>query len=495
MGAHRVPQTFRSGGLAAAVLLVCVALTACGGGGGGTGSVTGATTGSSTGGTAGAATGDTAGGGAATGTTAGGAAAGGTTPSGGTTGAPPVDPPVISSFGASPHAIAAGRSTTLNWNVANADSLKLMPGNIDVTGSSSRVITPVAGATYTLVAANAGGTRQATAGVSIYDWTELAAALDAFLPPGGALVGYSFILFDRQGVLYTRAGGNQTMDSVDAIASATKLASSAAILTLVDAGKLDLDRPVGDYFHLGTILWPLDKAAITTRMLLNHTSGLAGFQDSSQPTCINLETTTTLQKCAQNIADSALLNSPGSTYDYGGVDYQVAGYLATVISGKNWHQFFTDTVGTPLQLASFSYGDPAKVTNPRIAGGADSNAADYAKLLGMVQGGGALSNVRVLSQARADLLLDNQIAGLPVAYSPLNTSQYPGYSFGFFSSAASLYPGSPGPEFSDPGLLGTTPWIDMGLGYGAVILTNSNTQTGLNAWNAARPKVIQQLTR
>ncbi|HVT36230.1 MAG TPA: serine hydrolase domain-containing protein [Nevskiaceae bacterium] len=402
--------------------------------------------------------------------------------------------PVISAFSADASAINPGRSVTLSWNTSGAEQLLLMPGNIDVTGTTTHQLTPGASTIYTLLAHNAGGDTQAQLPVRLYDWSQLAATLDSFLAPGGALVGYSFLLFDRNGSLYARAGGNQDMGSVESIASATKLASAAAIMTLVDAGKLELDRPVGEYFRLGTIVWPLDKAGITTRMLLNHTSGLPGFQDRNQPTCINLESTTTLQKCAQDIAGAALLYPPGTTYDYGGADYQVAGYLATVISGKNWQQFFADAIGTPLNMSSFTYGDPAKITNPRIAGGADSDAADYAQLLAMVQGNGAVGGVRVLSAAAVAELQRNQIAGKPVAYSPLDPAQYPGYSYGLFASSASLYAGSPGPEFSDPGLLGTTPWIDAGLGYGAVMLTTSNTQTGLNLWNAVRPQIISQLT-
>jgi CubicO group peptidase (beta-lactamase class C family) len=302
-------------------------------------------------------------------------------------------------------------------------------------------------------------------------------------------------------VLYSRAGGNQSMSSVEPIASASKLPAVAAILTLVDQGKLDLDTPVATYFkNAGNpIRWPVDKAAITTRMLLSHTSGLPGLLDT-QPACMNQPAVTTLQQCAQDIADTALVSLPGVEFNYGGVDYQVAGYLATVLSGaSSWQAFFNSAIAAPLGgVSSFTWGDPSLVTNPRIAGGASSNVTDYATILAMVLNDGQSNGSQVLSAASITQLTTNQIQGLPSAYTPFSSAaapDYPGYTMSLFISAPVLYqPQSPGPEYSDPGLYGTTPWFDTGTGYGAVILIDQDNQTGLDMWNAVRPLILQQLT-
>ena len=85
-----------------------------------------------------------------------------------------------------------------------------------------------------------------------------------------------------------------------------------------------------------------------------------------------------------------------------------------------------------------------------------------------------------------------------MVYTPFSAAaapNYPGYGLSLFISAPSLYDAqSPGPEFSDPGLYGTTPWFDSGTGYGAVILIDQDTDTGLDIWNAVRPLILQQLT-
>ena len=343
-----------------------------------------------------------------------------------------------------------------------------------------------------------GGGAKLTDRANSADWTALDAQLDSYLTSqNGPLRGYGFVLFSRDGTLHTRVGGNQTVDTVLPIASASKMPSAAAILTLVDSGQLDLDEPVATYIAAAgnPIYWSPDKARITMRMLLAHTSGMIGLSDS-QPNCLDRILALTLAQCAQLIAATPLLTAPGTAFNYGGADYQVAGYVATLIAGKDWHQLFHDGIAQPLGLTRFTYGDPATVLNPRIAGGAESDLGDYARILRMIQNDGALDGRRVLSSDAVRELKHNNIAGLPIVYAPFPQqarSSYTGYTLGFWVSSSSLHPGSAGPEFSDPGLFGTTPWIDEDIGYGAILLIDNNTYTGLDIWNAVRPLIIQQL--
>ncbi len=331
------------------------------------------------------------------------------------------------------------------------------------------------------------------------NWPELDATLDGFLTrPGTTVSGYTFLLFDRERLIYSRAGGKQTLDSVLPIASASKMPAAAAILTLVDAGKLDLDVPVAQYIHAAgdPILWPPDKAAITMRMLLNHSSGLPGA-GASQPNCLDRVLALSLQQCAQIIALTPLVSLPGAAFNYGGADFQIAGYVATLIAGQSWQDFFAETIGAPLGLSRFTYGDPQAVSNPRIAGGAFSDAGDYRKILTMILNDGRDdAGQPVLSHAAIALMKTDQVDGLPILFAPFlqqARQNFDGYSFGFWISAPAQHPGSAGPELSDPGLLGTTPWLDDDLGYGAVLLLDDRTREGLEIWDAVRPLIIQRL--
>ncbi len=329
-------------------------------------------------------------------------------------------------------------------------------------------------------------------------WTSVDQTLDAYLQgAGGPLRGYGFAVFDSSGVLHSRYGGDYDRDTRVWLASASKGPAAAAILTLVDAGLLDLDEPIATYIAQAghPIVWPAAKRAITMRMLLAHTSGLSG-NGLAQAKCLHSVLTMTLQQCAQLIALAPIVYDPGTAFNYGGADYQLAGYVATLISGMNWQTFFDQAIGLPLQLTRFSYGDPEQVRNPRIAGGATSTLTDYVRFMQMLQNDGEWNGVRVLSPAAVATLRSNQIAGTPVVYVPFSDADKPrfdGYSLGFWISNPLQYPGSPGPEFSDPGLFGTMAWIAAGLDYGAVLLIENTMETGLQMWSALRPLIIAHL--
>ena len=405
--------------------------------------------------------------------------------------------PDIASFSANPSRTNAGRDVTLSWSVSGADRLLILPGNIDVTGTNSIVVPVTDNGSFALEASNTVGSRNATATVTLYNWSGIDDVLNSAMS-AGTINGASFALVDRIGALYTTARGNILLNQTVELASASKLPTVMAILTLVDSGQLQLDRPVSEYLALDAgFVWPADKAAITTRMLLAHTSGLIGLGDT-QPDCLLLERRTTMRECAQDIANTTLVAAPGSAFNYGGADMQVAAHIATVLSGQNWQDFFAARIGTPLDLGAFlSYGDPLLVTNPRVAGGATASAPAYSRLLRVVLDGGLFEGQRVLSTAMISEILSNQTSGLPVLFEPFpdgRESDYPSYGLGVFLSAPRLHPGSSGPEYSDPGLFGATPWIDTGLGYGGVLLIENTTENGLNLWDALRPGIIRQLT-
>ncbi len=70
-------------------------------------------------------------------------------------------PPVIPSFSANDTTVVPGAAVTLNWSTQGATNLTLNPGNINVTGTTSRVVNPTAATTYTLTASNTAGSTQA----------------------------------------------------------------------------------------------------------------------------------------------------------------------------------------------------------------------------------------------------------------------------------------------------------------------------------------------
>jgi len=67
-----------------------------------------------------------------------------------------------------------------------------------------------------------------------YDWSALDKQLESFVPT--TVPGLTFLLAKDGQVLYEKALGNQTLDSVLPIASATKMPSSLVILTWCKMG-------------------------------------------------------------------------------------------------------------------------------------------------------------------------------------------------------------------------------------------------------------------
>jgi CubicO group peptidase (beta-lactamase class C family) len=324
-----------------------------------------------------------------------------------------------------------------------------------------------------------------------YNWTALNQKLQTFVSnqtplPANGVRGLTFVISRHGRVIYSQAFGDQTIDSVLPIASSTKVPSMLAIMTLVDEGRINLDAPVSIYLQ-GAINVPPDKAGITMRMLMNHTSGLG------QEDCLG-NNAITLQQCAQEILNAPLAFAPGTRFSYGGASMQVAGYVAEVVAGQSWNQFFQNKIRTPLGLTRFTYGNTA---NPRIAGGASSDVGDYTRIMQTYLAGGVFGNARVVSPRIFWEMQTDQKRDLPVVFSP-GGATLTGYSYGWWHSSPAYLqsqppPNTPGLELSDQGAFGCTPWVDLEHNYTAILLIQRQTSTGTAIWNEIRPLILEQM--
>jgi CubicO group peptidase (beta-lactamase class C family) len=234
------------------------------------------------------------------------------------------------------------------------------------------------------------------------------------------------------------------------------------LLQLVDAGKLSLDAPVV------TVLrdWPVDKASITLRMLLAHTSGLA-----PSARCLD-DRNTTLEACVREIAQSPLRRDPGTVVIYGSTGFQVAGRMAEVASGKRWTDLFRDQLTHPLGMRVTGFG---RTANPRVAGGAQSSAGDYAAVLDVLLTGGMHDGVRLLSSSSVDAMFKDQSRGVPLLQSPY--ALFPGREAA--RPGLGLWLDRTGPdgkvgEAVCQGSFGFTAWIDRERRLEGVLLVKSD---------------------
>ncbi len=263
-------------------------------------------------------------------------------------------------------------------------------------------------------------------------------------------------------VLFERAYGGYRLDDAVPLASGTQLLSTVVLLELVDARKLSLDTRVASVLHD----WPLDKAAITLRMLLAHTSGLP----TSTP-CLD-DRDTTLEVCVQQIAGTPLRKDPGSAVIYGGTGFQVAGRMAEVVSGKSWAELFREGLTQPLGLRATGFG---RTANPRIAGGAQSSAEDYGAVLDLLLQGGTRQGVRLLTPDLVEAMFQDQSGGAPLVHSP----------YALFAGREASRPGlgvwlertdghGRGLEAVCQGIFGFTAWMDRERRLGGVLLVHGD---------------------
>jgi len=263
-------------------------------------------------------------------------------------------------------------------------------------------------------------------------------------------------------VLFERAYGGYRLDDAIPLASGTQLLSTVVVLQLVDAKTLSLDASVSSVLRD----WPADKAAITLRMLLAQTSGLP----PSVP-CLD-DRNTTLEACVQQVAGTPLRKEAGTAVIYGGTGLQVAGRMAEVASGKRWADLFREQLAVPLGLRATGFG---RTANPRIAGGAQSTAEEYARVLEVLLRGGEGPHGRLLSAASVDAMFSDQSGGAPLVLSPYalytgREATRPG--FGFWLDRTDGH--GAGLEAVCQGAYGFTAWVDRERNLYGVLLVKSD---------------------
>lgn len=168
-------------------------------------------------------------------------------------------------------------------------------------------------------------------------------------PPVAAQVR---VTFDRNRVTSVRAigladrttGRTVTTDDPVRIASISKLVVSLAVMRLVEAGKLDLDRDVSTW--LG---WRLRNPAfpdvpITLRLLLSHQSSLTDGADYLIPIGETLEARLTNPKAWDGV------NAPGRYFRYSNINFPVIGSVIERATGERFDQVMMHLVFRPLKL-------------------------------------------------------------------------------------------------------------------------------------------------
>lgn len=161
------------------------------------------------------------------------------------------------------------------------------------------------------------------------------------------------VRFDRDGAIETRVvegaadrgtGRMLTPDDPVRIASVSKLIVALAVMRLVEAGKLDLDRDVSD-----TLGWKLRHPGypdrpVTLAQLLGHRAGLTDNVNYALPLDSDLETV---------LRDPAAWDKarpPGGDFTYANLNYPVVAAVIEAATGERFDRAAARLVLKPLRL-------------------------------------------------------------------------------------------------------------------------------------------------
>ncbi len=137
------------------------------------------------------------------------------------------------------------------------------------------------------------------------------------------------------------------------IGSISKMYVAAAIMLLVEDGKVSLDDPVTRYLPEFKMADDRYKA-ITVRMLLNHTSGMPGTQSANSFSFKYDDNTK--QETINTLARAHLKHAPGAMAAYCNDGFTLAEMIVERVSGRKYIAFLNERIFRPLGLKNTGMG-------------------------------------------------------------------------------------------------------------------------------------------
>ena len=139
------------------------------------------------------------------------------------------------------------------------------------------------------------------------------------------------------------------------VGSISKQFTAAAVMLLVEQGKLTLDDPIAKF------LPGLTRAnEVTVRMVLSHTSGYQDYWPEDY-----VMTSMLVPTSAQHILDvwahKPLDFDPGTKWQYSNTNYVIAGRIVEQLSGDDLIHFLTTHIFKPIGMSSVLNTDAARL--------------------------------------------------------------------------------------------------------------------------------------
>lgn len=213
------------------------------------------------------------------------------------------------------------------------------------------------------------------------------------------------------------------------IGSVSKIFTTAAVMQLVEDGKVNLDTPVTTYIPEFTMADERYKN-ITVRMLLNHSSGLMGSTLESAM-LFDDKNFSTYESFLEKLKTSRLKADPGAYSVYCNDGFSLAELLVEKVSGISFTEYLNKNITQPLglnytktPLDNFPSKDLANIYMP------GSNTALPKDSINMIGAGGIYSTAEDLCHF-AELFMQNSSSSV-LYNTSARTMEYPEYSRGIW---------------------------------------------------------------
>lgn len=156
-------------------------------------------------------------------------------------------------------------------------------------------------------------------------------------------------------------------DTIFDLASLTKsVATSTAIMQLHEQGRVRIDEPVQTYLPDFNPAGDPRRAQVTLRMLLTHTSGIAGDLSLDGPW--GLDKPDKAEGVRRALAAWVVFN-PGELFHYSDINFIILGALLETITGEPEDVYVHRNVFAPLGMSDTRYLPATKACGPhRVRG-------------------------------------------------------------------------------------------------------------------------------
>jgi CubicO group peptidase (beta-lactamase class C family) len=285
-----------------------------------------------------------------------------------------------------------------------------------------------------------------------------------------------------------------TPETVWLIASVTKPVVCTGICLLLERGELALDDPVSRRLPEFD---GADRAGVTLRHLLTHTSGLPDMLPENRAL---RQAHAPLEEFVRQTCKTPLLFPPGTEIRYQSTGIALLGAVIERVSGVPCRDFLRRELFEPLGMESCALGWRPEF-EPKVAqcglgegqelsdwdwnsrywrdfgapwGGMFASAPEFSRFMQMLQNGGTWEGRRCLSAAALREMTDEQTAYLPDLPEPARRRESWGLGWRIAMARASEYLGdltSPY-AYGHAGATGTGVWNDPETGVSFVFFSN-----------------------